>query len=89
MDMNDWEVDEEELATVKKSWHKDYGDRVQEIVFIGQKLLNSNIKSDMEAMLTAALLTDDELALGKDYWSANFKDAVINQYITTNPEALL
>lgn len=88
MDMNDWEVDEEELETVKKSWHKDFGDRVQEIVFIGQKLLNSNIRSDMEGMLKAALLTDAELALGKEYWSTNFKDAVINQYITTNPDAI-
>lgn len=85
MDMNDWEVDVEELETVKKSWHKDFGDRVQEIVFIGQKLLNSNIKTDMENMLNAALLTDAELALGKEYWSTNFQDSVINQYITTNP----
>ena len=84
MDMNEWEVDAEELETVKKSWHKDFGDRVQEIVFIGQKLLNSNIKSDMEGMLKAALLTDDELALGREYWCANFKDAEINQYISTN-----
>jgi G3E family GTPase len=88
MDMNDWELDLEELEAVKKGWHKDFGDRVQEIVFIGQKFLNSNIKSDIEGMFQAALLTDDELALGKEYWSANFKDAVINQYITTNPDAI-
>lgn len=88
MNMNDWELDAEELEAVKKGWHKDFGDRVQEIVFIGQKFLNSNIKSDIEDMFQAALLTDAELALGKEYWSANFKDAVINQYITTNPDAI-
>lgn len=88
MDMSEWELDAEELEAVKKGWHKDFGDRVQEIVFIGQKFLNSNIKSDIEGMFQAALLTDDELALGKEYWSANFKDAVINQYITTNPDAI-
>ncbi len=44
MDMSEWELDTEELENVKRSWHKDYGDRVQEIVFIGQKFLNTNIK---------------------------------------------
>lgn len=88
MDMSEWEIDEEELAVVKKSWHKDFGDRVQEIVFIGQKLLSTNLKTDIEFELKAALLTDAELALGKEYWQENFQNAVINQYITTNPDAL-
>ena len=83
MDMNDWEIDEEELAVVKKGWHKDFGDRVQELVFIGQKFLNTNIKSDVEGMLKEALLTDAELALGKEYWSTHFQDSVINRYIST------
>lgn len=88
MDMSEWELDAEELETVKKGWHKDYGDRVQEIVFIGQKFLNSSIKTDVEGLLRNALLTDAELALGKDYWRENFQDAEINQYISTNPDAL-
>ena len=81
MDMSDWEVDAEELETVKSSWHKDYGDRVQEIVFIGQKFLNTNIKSDVERILKEALLSDQELLLGKDYWSTHFQEAEINQYL--------
>jgi G3E family GTPase len=81
MDMKDWEVDAEELETVKKSWHKDFGDRVQEIVFIGQKFLKNDIKEDMDKRLIEALLTDEELALGKEYWSENFQDSPINQYI--------
>ena len=82
MDMTDWEVDAEELETVKKGWHKDYGDRVQELVFIGQKFLNTNIKAEVEKSLRNALLTQEELALGKEFWSLNFQDAEINQYIT-------
>ncbi len=82
MDMTDWEVDAEELETVKKGWHKDYGDRVQELVFIGQKFLNTNLKAEVEKSLRNALLTEEELALGKEFWSLNFQDAEINQYIT-------
>lgn len=84
MDMNSWELDPEELETVKKSWHKDYGDRVQEIVFIGQNFLNSNIKTEMDKRLNAALLSEDELALKKEYWAQNFQDATINQYLTVS-----
>jgi G3E family GTPase len=78
MDVDDWEIEAEELEAVKKSWHKDFGDRVQEIVFIGQKILNTDIKE----MLSKALLTDEELSWGKDYWSTHFQTAPINQYIT-------
>lgn len=88
MDMEDWEVDADELEQVKKTWHKDFGDRVQEIVFIGQKFLNTNLRADMEGRLSKALLTDEELAFGKDYWNTHFQEATINQYISTNPDAL-
>ncbi len=86
MDTSEWELDEEELETVKKDWHKEFGDRVQEIVFIGQKLLNTNIKADMDQRLNAALMTDSEIALGKEYWSKNFQDAQINQYLAITLE---
>lgn len=82
MDMSDWEVDEDELAQVKKSWHKDYGDRVQEIVFIGQKLQNTDLKSALIERLNSALLNSDELKLGKEYWQKHFQDAPINQYLS-------
>ena len=81
MEVSDWELDTEELTEVKKNWHKDFGDRVQEIVFIGQKLLKSNIKEIMDERLSSALLTDKELLLGKEYWNKNFQDATINQYL--------
>lgn len=85
MDMSTWELDAEELEVVKKGWHKDYGDRVQEIVFIGQKFLNTNIKAEMDQKLNAALLSDSELTLGKEYWSTHFQESTINQYLTIAP----
>ncbi|MBY0412872.1 MAG: GTP-binding protein, partial [Bdellovibrionales bacterium] len=81
MEISDWEVDEEELAEVKKTWDKDYGDRVQEIVFIGQKLLSTNLKSELVKKLEDALLTDEEIKKGKDYWNSHLQDSAINQYI--------
>lgn len=82
MDMSEWEVDEEELEQVKKNWHKDYGDRVQEIVFIGQNFLNSSLKEDLIKRLNDALLDKSELVLGKDFWTSNFKDSAINHYLS-------
>lgn len=85
MEVSDWELDAEELAEVKKNWHKDFGDRVQEIVFIGQNLLKSNIKEIMDERLNSALLTEKELNLGKEYWNKNFGNASINQYLEIVP----
>ena len=81
MDMSTWELDADELAVVQKNWHKDFGDRVQEIVFIGQKFLNTNLKAIIEERLNAALLSDSEIALGREYWQEKFQDAVINDYL--------
>ncbi len=86
MDMSTWELDAEELETVKKGWHKDFGDRVQEIVFIGQKFLKADIKAEMDKRLNAALLSDSELLLGKEFWSTHFQEATINQYLTITQE---
>jgi G3E family GTPase len=49
---------------LEKYWQDEYGDRRQELVFIG-------IKMNKAAMLTelhAALLTETELAMGEDKW---------------------
>ena len=81
MDVSDWEVDEDELETVKMTWHKEYGDRIQEIVFIGQKLLNTELRFEIEKSLNLALLTESELLLGKDYWLTNFQSSTINRYL--------
>lgn len=83
MNVEDWELDEDELKEVKKNWDKDFGDRVQEIVFIGQKFVNSNMKATIEKKLNIALLNDDEINLGKEYWAKNFQDSTLAQYLAT------
>ena len=61
-----WPDDPEYLAQIKQQWHDDFGDRRQELVFIGIGM----DESDLRAKLDACLLRDDELRLGKDAWLA-------------------
>lgn len=81
MEMSEWELDETELSTVKQTWHPEYGDRVQEIVFIGQKFKENNTQQLIESLLTSALLSPEELNLGKNFWSENSKESPIHQYL--------
>ncbi len=60
----DEEHDEETREYIGKVWEPEYGDRRQEIVFIGIKM----DRATMEARLEAALLTEDEMAKGPDGW---------------------
>ena len=61
---SDWEVDEETRQSIYKDWSKPYGDRRQELVFIGQNLP----KEEMLQMLEDALLTNQELSAGPNKW---------------------
>ncbi|MBJ7552154.1 zinc metallochaperone GTPase ZigA [Marinomonas ostreistagni] len=61
-----WPTDEASLATIMENWHEPFGDMRQELVFIGQNL----DQAAMTQALDAALLTDEELVLGKDAWEA-------------------
>ncbi|TDR06363.1 zinc metallochaperone GTPase ZigA [Marinomonas communis] len=61
-----WPTDEASLATIMENWHEPFGDMRQELVFIGQNL----DQSAMTQALEAALLTNEELVLGKDAWEA-------------------
>lgn len=81
MDMNEWEVDEEELEAVKKTWHPDFGDRVQELVFIGQNFSQKNFMENLTQKLEAALLTEEELKKGRDFWISEFKEIELNHYL--------
>ena len=65
MPQEDWDADDEELARIQSLWDKDFGDRQQEIVLIGQALDQYRITR----MLDTCLLTDEELKKGKDYWA--------------------
>lgn len=59
-----------------------YGDRRQEIVFIGIDLDEIVLRSRLET----CLLTDQEMALGPDTWS-KWEDSLPNQYPATQEES--
>ena len=58
--LDDEEVDE----YVVRTWHPEWGDRRQEIVFIGIEMRRLTI----EASLDACLLTEDEMVSGPANW---------------------
>ena len=49
---------------LKRQWSEPYGDRSQEIVFIG---INQD-QEKMTAMLNSILLNDEEFQLGPEVW---------------------
>ncbi|WP_110643638.1 zinc metallochaperone GTPase ZigA [Salinicola sp. CPA57] len=59
-----WPQDPEYRASILEKWQEPFGDMRQELVFIGQGLDAVGIRQRLEA----CLLSDDELARGKDYW---------------------
>ena len=62
--INSWPTDEESIDNIRDQWEEPFGDKRQELVFIGQSL-------DKEAMLedlNKCLLSEDELLKGESYW---------------------
>ena len=62
--VNSWPTDEESIDNIRDQWEEPFGDKRQELVFIGQGL-------DKEAMLedlNKCLLSEDELLKGESYW---------------------
>ncbi len=55
-------------AAIEEGWHPVYGDRKNEIVFIGQDIDEAQMVAD----LTACLATDEELA--SDKWKTGYAD---------------
>jgi G3E family GTPase len=75
-----WPDDDEIWKGIMKDWQEPYGDRRQQLVYIGQNL-------PKEAMLTAlrqCLLTDRELSMGPEKWKT-FRDPFPN-WIDTREE---
>ena len=66
---DEWPTDEEEIADIRSRFIGEYGDRHQEVVFIGQGLDQQRI----ETILDRCLLTDLEYAQGPQAWS-DFED---------------
>jgi hypothetical protein len=65
-----WPGEEEVRDYIEKEWSSPYGDRRQELVFIGQDLL----KAEMLAALQGCLLDDEEMNLRADQWKRRFSD---------------
>ena len=59
-------VGEEERNLIEANWEEPYGDRVNEIVFIGRKI----DRSPIEAMLQSCELNPQESSLDENYWSS-------------------
>ncbi|TCI85535.1 GTP-binding protein [Tenacibaculum sp. M341] len=53
---------------IEENWHKDFGDRKNEIVFIGQDMAEEQIRENLDVCLS----TDEELASGK--WKNGYDD---------------
>jgi G3E family GTPase len=70
LNLSEFNLDDEELNDLKEMWDPIYGDRIQEIVFIGQ-----NIDHDLlEQSLTQCLISNDE-------WDAWLKgDLILEDY---------
>ncbi len=68
----------EEKSKLCKDWVTPWGDRRQDLVFIGQNLNHQVI----QALLDECLLSDEEFKMGVDYWKATMGDVVLD----INPE---
>ncbi len=65
-----WPEDEAMLESIEREWLEPFGDRRQELVFIGQNLP----KKAMLDRLNECLLTDQEMVSGPTLWPERFVD---------------
>ena len=74
LDERAWKGTEEEKSKFRKDFAAPYGDRRQELVFIGQELKHKEIQT----ILDSCLLSDEEMALGVDGWKATMGDIMLD-----------
>lgn len=67
---DEWPEDEKSRASIRALWQEPFGDRMQELVFIGQNLNREQIETE----LNKCLLTDEEMAMPIEGWSVLFDD---------------
>jgi len=61
---DDWPTDPDERADILSHFAEPFGDRRQELVFIGRKM----DEAELRAALNAALMTDAEMTGGPAVW---------------------
>jgi hypothetical protein len=62
---SEWPEDEDDRAQILEDFAEPWGDRRQELVFLGADLDEERLRE----LLDSALLTESELALGPDAWA--------------------
>lgn len=77
-------ADPDMQAELKANWQEPYGDRRQELVFIGTHL----DKEDINRRLQACLLTEEEYQAGETAWAA-YEDPIHAWELTTESTAAL
>ena len=60
-----WPRDRAGRAAIRSSWEEPFGDRRQELVFIGRKMNHGKI----QRLLDRCLLTSREMSMGESFWS--------------------
>ena len=73
LDRRAWAGTPAEQAELRREWQAPWGDRRQDLVFIGRDLRHKAIQE----ILDGCLLTDAELGLGVDGWKATMGDTVL------------
>jgi len=69
-----WNGKDEEKAEIRKNFVDPWGDRRQELVFIGKDMNHEVIQK----VLDGCLLNDDEMNMGVDGWKATIGNAYLN-----------
>lgn len=62
--VEDWPQEEESRAAIAESWQEPFGDKRQELVFIGQGLNQAELRRQLDACLLSA----QEMAQGEYHW---------------------
>jgi len=70
-------TDEALKTELRKDWQTPWGDRRQELIFIGQNLNHTEIQS----ILDSCLMTDAEFAMGVDGWKATLGDILLSNML--------
>ena len=81
----DWNVDAEQEREIRSKFEGPYGDRRQELVFIGTEMDEKRIKT----VLDQCLLQDLEWLQGPEVWSAYFDPFKVNDDIDNSSSELV